>query len=91
MSSNKNKINRKKVKHTKKTLEKHYADRFNELTVESDSENSEKDDNGTEPNFAVAMWDLNHCDPKKCSGRKLSRHNMIKTLKLGQRYHKQEC
>lgn len=47
---------------------------------------SEEDDgNGTPPTFPVAMWDLNHCDPKKCSGRKLARHNLIKNLKLGQR------
>lgn len=44
-----------------------------------------KFDVGHAPNFTVAMWDLNHCDPKKCSGRKLARHNLIKTLKLGQR------
>lgn len=32
------------------------------------------------------MWDLEHCDPKKCSGRKLSRHGLIKTLKLNARF-----
>lgn len=32
-------------------------------------------------NIKIAMWDFNHCDPKKCSGRKLARHKHLRTLK----------
>lgn len=32
------------------------------------------------------MWDFNQCDPRKCSGRKLSRLKLIKTLKIKQRF-----
>ncbi|KAJ9048744.1 ribosome biogenesis protein tsr3 [Entomophthora muscae] len=32
----------------------------------------------------VAMWDFDHCDPKRCSGKKLLRQGMITRLKVNQ-------
>ncbi|XP_077290212.1 18S rRNA aminocarboxypropyltransferase [Arctopsyche grandis] len=90
MKRNKEKCYRKKgnARPSKSTMQ--YAERATELegnnSDSSNENNSDEEPQIVQPQFPVAMWDLNHCDPKKCSGRKLSRHNLIKTLKLGQRF-----
>nr|XP_018897380.1 PREDICTED: ribosome biogenesis protein TSR3 homolog [Bemisia tabaci] len=54
-----------------------FVSRFGATSIESSS-----DEEGVSVDFPVAMWDLKHCDPKKCSGRKLVRHGMVQILKM---------
>ncbi|ROT42745.1 DUF367 domain-containing protein [Sodiomyces alkalinus F11] len=43
--------------------------------------------NSSRPDFKAACWDLGHCDPKRCSGKRLIRLGMMRDLHMGQRFN----
>ncbi|TPX40377.1 hypothetical protein SeMB42_g06035 [Synchytrium endobioticum] len=50
---------------------------------EAQSASDEAQPDTSLPMPPLAMWDLKHCDPKRCSGKKLERLGMIRALRIG--------
>lgn len=38
------------------------------------------------PPFKAACWDLEHCDPKRCSGKRLMHFGLMRELSVGQKF-----
>jgi pre-rRNA-processing protein TSR3 len=38
------------------------------------------------PAYKAACWDLGHCDPKRCSGKKLMKLGLMRELSVGQKH-----
>ncbi|KAE9524883.1 hypothetical protein AGLY_014933 [Aphis glycines] len=54
---------------------------------EDNSSDSSEDSVEIEVPFKVGMWDLKQCDPKRCTGRKLMRLEMIDKLGMSARFN----
>ncbi|KAL3494612.1 hypothetical protein BJX62DRAFT_197718 [Aspergillus germanicus] len=46
----------------------------------------ENDSGSSRPPFKAACWDLGHCDPKRCSGKRLMQFGMMRELAIGQKF-----
>lgn len=52
----------------------------------NDDDDGESTTTPSRPSFKAACWDLNHCDPKRCSGKRLIHFGLMRELPVGQKF-----
>jgi pre-rRNA-processing protein TSR3 len=50
------------------------------------NDDEDGDHPASRPSFKAACWDLGHCDPKRCSGKKLMKLGIMRELHVGQKH-----
>lgn len=66
---------------------KHRNSRHRPSRTPNEPLHNENDPTGSsKPPFKAACWDLEHCDPKRCSGKRLVHFGLMRELSVGQKF-----
>jgi pre-rRNA-processing protein TSR3 len=52
----------------------------------NDEDGDEGANSAARPPFQAACWDFGHCDPKRCSGKRLMRFGLMREMHVGQKF-----
>ncbi|KAG8529148.1 uncharacterized protein KY384_005783 [Bacidia gigantensis] len=53
---------------------------------EHQDDDEQQEATGKRPPFKAACWDLEHCDPKRCSGKRLMHFGLMRELPVGKKF-----
>lgn len=73
------------VRHKKDNMA-HKGKKFSKHSTKQHSQDDVSLEGRSRPPFKAACWDLEHCDPKRCSGKRLKHFGLIRDLPIGQRF-----
>lgn len=75
-----------KMRHKKDGLGKNHKKTRHYHPPQQHSREDENSYNVLKPAFKAACWDLGHCAPKRCSGKRLMHFGLMRELLIGQKF-----
>jgi pre-rRNA-processing protein TSR3 len=73
------------VQHKKDGFSSKTSNKYDNATYRGSQGDS--DGHQSRPAFKAACWDLGHCDPKRCSGKKLMKLGLMREMSVGQKHN----